>query len=148
MTAEEVAEATGLDRESAGLAKRREYDETLTLDGTGEETNRALAEIEQAGLNYTHSGRFYGVMGANDKGKATVILSDLYRRLWGEIKTVGLGDSLNDLPMLSAVDIPVLVQKGDNNWEDMALQRLRKIRGIGPEGWNRAVEEILRTNIN
>lgn len=143
MTAEEVAGVTGLDIESAKLAKQREYDETVKFDVTGEEVNETLGKIKESGLTWTHGGRFYGVMKGNDKGKAVKIVTDLYRKMWGEIKTIGLGDSLNDLPMLSAVDIPILVQKTDYSWEDTNLPHLRKVQGIGPEGWSRAIEEMV-----
>ena len=148
MSVEEVAEETSLDIELAGLAKQREYDETVKFDVTGEEVDRALEEIKRAGLNHAHGGHFHDVMGANDKGKAVIILSDLYRRLWGKIKTVGLGDSMNDLPMLSVVDIPVLVQKKDRTWEGISLPRLCKVYGVGPEGWNKAIKEIISAETN
>jgi hypothetical protein len=45
--------------------------------------------------------------------------------------------------MLSVVDIPILVQKRDYTWENINLPRLRKVQGIGPEGWNKAIGEIL-----
>jgi predicted mannosyl-3-phosphoglycerate phosphatase (HAD superfamily) len=81
-------------------------------------------------------------MGGGGKGKAAEILSRLYRKMWGEIRTVGLGNGLNDLPLLEQVDIPILVQKRDHSWEDMNLPRLRKVQGVGPEGWSRAIAEI------
>ena len=62
--------------------------------------------------------------------------------MWEQIRTVGLGNGLNDLPMLSQVDIPVLVQKRDHSWEDIDLPLLRKVQGVGPEGWSRAIVEI------
>jgi len=144
MSVEEVAVLTGLDRESARRAKEREYDETVNLEGTPEEIERVLNAIKQAGLNYDHGGRYYGVMGPNDKGKATTILIDLFRKKLGQVETVGLGDSLNDLPMLSVVDVPILVQKWDYTWENINLPRLYKVRGVGPEGWNKAVKEIIK----
>ena len=150
MTAEEVARESGLDIESAKLAKQREYDETVVIASeakeshiTPEKVDKFLERIKQVGLNWTHGGRFYEVMGDNDKGKAVKIVSDLYCRMWGEIETIGLGDSLNDLPMLSAVDIPILVQKRDYTWESINLPRLRKVQGVGPEGWSGAIEEII-----
>jgi mannosyl-3-phosphoglycerate phosphatase len=142
MSAAEVAEMTGLNTEFAKLAKQREYDETVKFDLSGEEMSKVFEKIREAGLNWTRGGRFYDIMGGNDKGKAVEILTGLYRKMWGEIKTVGLGDSLNDLPMLSVVDIPILVQKRDYSWEDINLPRLRKVRGVGPEGWIRAIVEI------
>jgi len=169
MSAEEVASESGLDVESAKLAKQREYDETVVIVSpspsvilseaknlnmrlrvnsakqshiTPEEVDKFLNEIKQAGLNWTHGGRFYEVIGGNDKGKAVKIVSDLYRKMWGKIEIIGLGDSLNDLAMLFAVDVPILVQKRDSSWENVNLPRLRKVRGVGPEGWSRAIEEI------
>ena len=147
----EVAGETGLDIESAKLAKQREYDETVVVASEAKqshisagEIDKFLQKIKQAGLNWTHGGRFYSIMGDNDKGKAVKIVTGLYREMWGEIETIGLGDSLNDLPMLSVVDIPVLVQKKDRSWESIDLPRLRRIQGIGPEGWSRAIEEIIK----
>lgn len=143
MSAEEVAEDAGLDLEAARRAKLREYDETLKLAATPEEVEKLLKAIKEAGLNCAHGGRYLDVMGANDKGRAVGILGDLFSRKLGQIETVGIGDSLNDLPMLAAVDIPILVQKPAGRWEEMDLPRLGRIEGIGPEGWNRAIERII-----
>lgn len=142
MSAEEVARESSLDLESAKLAKQREYDETVRFDVSDEEVSKALQKIRQVGLNWAHGGRFYDIIGDNDKGKAVRIVSNLYGKLWGEIETIGLGDSLNDLPMLSEVDMPILVQKGDYSWEKINLPRLQKVQGIGPEGWSRAIEAM------
>jgi len=143
MSAAEVAEITGLNLEFAKLAKQREYDEPVEFDPSGErDLSKFLAKLGEAGLSWAYGGRLYHVMRGGDKGKAVEILSGLYRKMWGEIRTVGLGNGLNDLPMLSQVDIPILVQKRDYSWEDMNLPRLCKVQGVGPEGWSRAIVEI------
>jgi len=147
MSVEEVASLTGLDLEAAQRAKAREYDETLNLEEAPEEINEVLNAIKGKGLNYTPGGRYYDVTGPNDKGKATRILIDLFNRKSGPIKTIGIGDSPNDLPMLSAVDIPILVQKPRGTWEEIDIPHLRRAEGIGPEGWARAVEEILEHGV-
>jgi len=144
MSAEEVASLTRLDLEAAQRAKAREYDETLNLEGTPDEINIVLNAIKEKGLNYTSGGRYYDVTGPNDKGKATRILIALFNRKSGPIKTIAIGDSPNDLPMLSAVDIPVLVQKVGGIWEGIDIPNLYRVEGIGPEGWARAVEEIIK----
>jgi mannosyl-3-phosphoglycerate phosphatase len=143
MTSEEVAAETGLDLISAHNAKEREYDETVKLEGTLEDTERFLSAIANVGLHYTHGGRAFNVMGGSDKGRAASILIELFRKKLGEVKTAGIGDSLNDLPMLQTVDIPFLVQKPDGSWEDFDLTGMRKIEGIGPYGWKKAVTELL-----
>ena len=143
MSPEEVARETGLDLEAARRAKRREYDETLKLDGTPREIERVLSAIQEAGLNYAYGGSYYDIMGANDKGRAAIILIELFRRKLGELQTIGLGDSVNDLPLLAIVDIPVLVQKPGVRWEEVDLPVLRRAEGIGPVGWRKAVEELI-----
>ena len=143
MSAVEVAEITGLSLESARLAKQREYDEPVEFQSSGEkDLGDLLAKLRKAGLDWSYGGRLHHVMGGGGKGKAVEILSGLYRKMWGQIRTVGLGNGVNDLPMLSQVDIPILVQKRDHSWEDSNLPRLRKAHGIGPEGWSRAIVEV------
>ena len=160
MSAIEVAEITGLNIEFARLAQQREYDETIVIAvsqspeyGEGEakrsriipgDIDTFLKKLRETGLNWAYGGRLYHVTGGGDKGKAVEILSDLYRKMWGRLKSIGLGNSLNDLPMLSQVDIPILVQKRDYSWEDINLPRLRRVQGVGPEGWSRAIVEIFR----
>jgi mannosyl-3-phosphoglycerate phosphatase len=142
MSAAEVAATTGLNLESARLAQHREYDEPVEFDPSGKGLSEFLAKLGEAGLNWSCGGRLHHIIGGGGKGRAVEILTGLYRRMWGEIRTIGLGNGLNDLPFLSQVDMPVLVQKGDGSWEDMNLPRLRRVRGVGPEGWSRAIGEL------
>jgi len=139
-----VSEDTGLDIESARLAKMREYDEAFKLNGDEETADRLKKHIKSEGLNYTRGGRYWHILGDNDKGKAVSILTELYRKEYGDVKTIGLGDSLNDLPMLKAVHVPVLVQK-QNGKHDPKIDYpgIRRVEGIGPVGWNMAIQEIV-----
>ncbi len=84
-------------------------------------------------------------MGCNDKGRSVSILSDLYRQQWSNIKTIGLGDSLNDLPMLKVVDIGILVQKPGGIYDPAVTDpSIKKGNGIGPAGWNKELISILK----
>jgi mannosyl-3-phosphoglycerate phosphatase len=139
-----VSKDTGLDIESSRLAKMREYDEAFKLNGDEETAERLKEYIKSEGLNYTRGGRYWHIMGDNDKGKAVNILTGLYKKEYGDVKTIGLGDSLNDFPMLKAVDIPVLVQKQDGKHDPkIEDSEIRRVEGIGPIGWNMAVQEIV-----
>ena len=142
MSAVEIAGLTGLDVKSAQLAKKREYEETLNLKDAEPETELILNEIERAGLTWSRGGRFYSVSGGSDKGKATKIVTGLFGKKLGKIKTIGIGDGFNDVAMLSEVDYPVLVQKPGGCWEDIDLRGLYRVGGVGPEGWVRAIEEL------
>lgn len=142
MSTVDVAEITGLSLESAKLAQQREYDEPVEFDSSRNDLSEFLAKIGEAGLNWSHGGRLYHVIGGGSKGKAVEVLSGLYGKMWGKIETIGLGNGLNDLPLLQHVDIPMLVQKSDDSWEDIDLPRLRRVPGVGPEGWSRAISEL------
>jgi mannosyl-3-phosphoglycerate phosphatase len=143
MTPAEISLLSGLTEVEAALAKEREFDEPFLFEGD-EQRERELEEAVRAkGFNLTQ-GRFFHILGESDKGKAVAVVADLYRRRYGEIFTVALGDSLNDLPMLERVDYPVLVKKPDGR-HDPRIQAPRLIRaeGIGPVGWNRALLALL-----
>jgi mannosyl-3-phosphoglycerate phosphatase len=142
MNAVQVANLTGLDLASARLARKREYDETLSLTGSETEIRLILSEIEEAGLSWSRGSRFYSVTGGNNKGKAVRILIELYNKKLGKIKTIGIGDSPNDEPMLAEVDVPVLVQKPGGFWEEIELPNLYKVEGVGPEGWVKAIKNL------
>ncbi|MHC4359172.1 MAG: HAD-IIB family hydrolase [Planctomycetota bacterium] len=58
--------------------------------------------------------------------------------------TVGIGDSLNDLPMLESVDIAVLVKGPEGKHEQrVTVDGLIRTEAIGPRGWNDAVLKII-----
>jgi len=141
MTVREVAELTGLAGEEAVLAKEREFDEPFIFEGRPD--GGFLKAIEVEGLRWTR-GRFYHIMGESDKGNAVRLLKTWYEKEHGEIVSIGLGDGMNDLPLLNAVDHPVLVRKEDGAYEEeISMTNLIKADGIGPEGWNRAVMRLL-----
>lgn len=145
MDVEEVCKDTGLDRECAAAAKQRDYDEAFRVLSDPSKEVILEQEVLKRGFNYTRGGRYHHITGKNDKGRAVRILSELFRRQWPHVKTIGLGDSLNDLPMLKAVDIPILVKKPDGSY-DTSIDELfiRKGDGIGPAGWNRELISILQ----
>jgi mannosyl-3-phosphoglycerate phosphatase len=148
MSEEEVARATGLSLADARLAKQREFDEPFILEGGDAAFEQLLPHIQARGLRGTRGGRFYHLMGANDKGTATVRLIQAYRRLAPAQKspgsTIGIGDSLNDLPMLQVVDRPVLVQRPDGSYDPgIDLPHLIRAPAVGPAGWNIAVLDLL-----
>ena len=147
MTEREVAKLCGLDAASARLARRREYDEPFVLDeADANQKRRFFSWIQQRGLRWRQGGRFLHLMGNNDKGLAASRMIELYRQLYGTIQTVGLGDSANDVDFLGVVDVAVLVARPDGLHDTEVVSRvprLRRQKGIGPEGWNAALLEIL-----
>ena len=143
LTAKEVATLCKLSSDQALLAKHREYDEPFIL-----EDEDLLGEIQEiakhAGLQVTRGGRFYHLVGGNDKGQAVLRLIDIYRQKYGTVRSIALGDSLNDLPMLAAVDIPVLLPKPDGRYNSSFIfDGLFFAKDAGPSGWKDAVLKII-----
>ncbi len=147
MSPEEVAVLTGLPISEAILSKERDFDEPFLFEDGEDRISEFIDAIEKSGLHWTQ-GRFYHILGDSNKGKAVKILMDYYKRAPGRVVTIGLGDSFNDLPLLQAVDYPVLVQKEDGSYEEkINLHNLIRADGIGPAGWNREVMKlIMRVN--
>jgi mannosyl-3-phosphoglycerate phosphatase len=147
MEAEEVAHLCDFSLSQAELAKQRERDEPFILEDEAYE-----AEIQEiAGhlnLQITKGGRFYHLTGQNDKGKAVLILKDIYKDTHGgkseSLKTIALGDSCNDRSMLEVVDYPILVQKPDGNYDQsVKLDNLLLASGYGPSGWSDSLLKLL-----
>jgi len=143
MSVEELAKLSELPQEEAALSKHREYDEPFVLD---EES--LIDKIQEAArlsnLQVTQGGRFYHLMGANDKGIAASHLIDIFRQKFHSIRSVALGDSINDMPFLAAVDIPILLPKPDGRHDSsVKLEDLIFAKDAGPTGWCDAVSIIL-----
>jgi mannosyl-3-phosphoglycerate phosphatase family protein len=143
VTVEELAKIVGMTHDEASRMSKRQYGETiLEID----KSYRAQFQqvLRDLGFRIIHGGRFFDVTAGNDKGKAVRILMDLYREKLGT-KTVfiGVGDSLNDAPMLEQTDYAILVQKYDGSWADVGISGIVRVEGIGPNGWQNAFAKIM-----
>ncbi len=149
MSYEEVSKLTGLPIEKAKLAKKREFTEPFVIEDESL-IEKLKEEAKKYGLKITKGGRFYHLIGeGQDKGKAVKITTDIFKNnSWKNSKTVGIGDSKNDIPMLKEVDIPVLIMKPDGSYEDINLPNLIKSKYPGSKGWNQVVLEILKNYQN
>ena len=145
MDVEEVARRTGLGLEDAALALERGYDEPFVLEDAG-----GLEGLEQAasrrGLRVTRGGRFHHLTGGADKGSALRRVLEAYAEQGRHFTSVGLGDSVNDRPLLEAVDRPILVPRPDGRPDPQlsaALPDAERAPYPGAAGWNAAVLAVL-----
>ena len=141
MSVAEVAVLTGLSEQAASLAIQRDFDEPFVFEDAVDGT--FLHAIEAEGLHWTQ-GRIFHIMGDHDKGRAVHLLLSLYRRRYGAITSTGLGDAYNDLPLLEAVDRPILVRHEDGGFDERVnLSHAMRTQQPGPAGWNEAVLQCL-----
>jgi mannosyl-3-phosphoglycerate phosphatase family protein len=141
MSAEEIAGLTGLSTTEAALARQRDFAEPFIFQENPDQV--FLQSIEQVGLHWTH-GRLFHIMGNHDKGKAFDILKTYYQQEGGHFQTIGLGDSLNDLPLLKKVDHPVLIRQQNGQHDSrIKIPGILKTQCSGSEGWHEAVMFLL-----
>ena len=146
MPPDEIVRLTELDQTSAERAARREFDEPFLIRRPLKPDERRLSQAAaDRGLLVTRGGRFYHLMGGCDKGNAVERLITWYRsERSAPLRSVALGDSPNDYPMLARADIPILVRSRQSFRElRPCIPHLAITRETGPAGWNTAVLETL-----
>ncbi len=145
LTEDQLASLCGLGPEEATFAKKREYDEPFMIEGGEKEIEIVKRKIKEKGMNYAWGGRFHHISGRNDKGRAVEILKEFLENQFFSISTVGIGDSLNDLPMLSLVDYPIFLQeKSDLLLDTLSrIENVTVIDGRGPEVWNKVMLNVV-----
>jgi mannosyl-3-phosphoglycerate phosphatase len=146
MTVEEVAADANLTVEEAKRAKQKEYNESFIFDEPEEKEALLVAKINERGFAVTHGGRYYNIHGKDaDKGIAVKRLTELFKQEYGgDVETIGIGDSRNDIPMLRAVDLPAVVKNKKGSWLELTLPNLYRAQGEGPAGWAEVVERFIR----
>jgi mannosyl-3-phosphoglycerate phosphatase len=90
--------------------------------------------------------RYHHLHGNYDKRHAVEILTSLYRRTYGKVTTIGIGDGPNDAPMLKKVATPIIVKRpsGAHQPELVAqFSQARLTKGIGPRGWAESVMQLV-----
>jgi len=142
MSIEEITRETALNLRLAEFIKQREYSEIIKIEGNRKEIESVLKKIKESGLSYTTRGKLYEIKSGNDEGKAVQVLAALFKMNFGDVSTMGIGDDESNMAMLATVDLPVLVQGQGNRWRKVRVKNIKKIKGIGPKGWSKAIKEL------
>ncbi len=143
----QIMEMTSLPKNEAVLAMKRKYTEPFIIsEADSARACEIIDEFGSSGFNVVSGGRFFHLMGKTDKGAAVKKTIEIYSSSYSDkIHSIGIGDSENDLPMLSVVDFPALVRKWDGSRiKSKAAEEFYRTDGIGPAGWNEAVLDFLQ----
>ncbi len=145
MEVSEVIAYTGLSESEAEQAMTREFSEPLIWQDSAHQLRKFEALIANHGLRLLRGGRFVHVIGACDKGKCLQWFRECYTRSGKFIpRFVALGDSQNDVAMLNAADIAVIVRSSHHEPPDLEKQSSVIItQETGPQGWADALTQIL-----
>jgi mannosyl-3-phosphoglycerate phosphatase family protein len=143
---QEIGKLTNMQGYQLKWAMEREFSIPLFYDEKTEEILQS--EIAQYDLQLVFGGRFIHLLSYVDKGKAFDLLMKLYRRKYNNIylKSIAIGDSLNDFPMLSLADYAILIKKEDGSFEKRKiLDNIIYSSEIGPRGWNKSLLTLLHS---
>jgi len=145
MEVSEVIASTGLPEAAARLAMTRDFSEPLIWQDSAHQLRKFEALIANHGLQLLQGGRFVHVIGACDKGKCLHWLRKRFSDLCGAAPAfVALGDSQNDVAMLNAADIAVIVRSSHHAPPDLEKRSSVLItEANGPQGWADSLTQIL-----
>jgi mannosyl-3-phosphoglycerate phosphatase len=147
MSVEDVAQICGVSMLSARLAKLREYSEPFRTVAGEPGMLRLLRHALNAQGFGCLAGSSFDLAGFHrDQGLAVRMLIALYRRALGLVRTVGLGDAFDDLPLLHRVDLPVIVAAGSDASSRQllaSLPRAELTKAPGSAGWAEHVLQIV-----
>jgi mannosyl-3-phosphoglycerate phosphatase len=139
MDVAEICDLTGLHPSNARLARQRSFSEPGVWSGTEAEKAEFLAQINMQGVSAREGGRFLTV----SFGKTKADQMAQVRARYAPRHTLALGDAPNDVEMLEAADVGVIIANPDR--QPLPLMsgeksgRILRTTQAGPQGWNKAV---------
>lgn len=143
MTADEVAEVTGLSPEAAALAKTRAFSEPGIWSGPDDALPGFRDHLQGQGIIAREGGRFLTFSMGKTKADQMMAIIAQYQPQ----HTIALGDAPNDIEMLETADYGVIVANPHRDplhtlaGEDSG-QIIRTVEP-GPVGWNQAVLSLV-----
>ncbi len=142
--AETIADHTALSLEDATSAAERLATEPIIWHDSQARWREFEQAIRDVGIKAVRGGRFIHLMGDIDKGTCLSRLRRIYATSTDPHPTiVGLGDAPNDLDMLSAADIAVVIPSVHGHSLAPTATRTIWPTEAGPAGWNAAILQIL-----
>lgn len=142
----DICAATGLSMTAARRAQNRQFSEPLIW----QDSDAALQHFQQAlankGLSTLRGGRFLHVLGDTDKGRALAAVQAVYAQTGKEVVSIALGDGENDIAMLQAADLPVLIRSPAHPLPELNTNKPLTISDeTGPAGWANSIKDLLKT---
>lgn len=143
MTTAQIAKVTGLTQAQAALAQQRAFSEPGLWLGNDVQRDSFLHHLGQYGVTARMGGRFLTLsFGATKADRMAQLIAE-YRPQC----TIALGDAPNDVEMLQAADIGVIIANPHHPpLPPLATEtqgRIIRTDLAGPTGWNAAILSLL-----
>jgi mannosyl-3-phosphoglycerate phosphatase len=147
MSSERFHEITKLSIEKSRLALQRRYQEGFLFQVPPSSHHiQALEQLlEEKKLRLTRGGIFWQVTGGADKGKGVRVLKTLLSQKYGQIITIGLGDSPDgDILFLNECDYGILIKNPATKEHTTEIPpTLIQTSLEGSQGWHEGIQYLL-----
>ncbi|MEQ8480957.1 MAG: HAD-IIB family hydrolase [Hoeflea sp.] len=144
----EVSARTGLSTEQAARARKRQFSEPGLWSGSNAELDRFRELLDAEGIRAQQGGRFMTLSFDSDKALRMTEIIDRYRNSRHEPFALALGDAGNDIGMLEAAALGVIIPNsghgGIPRLAGEANGQIIRETLEGPAGWNNAVLQMLQ----
>lgn len=146
---EGIMQMTGLTINEARLASQREFGEPLKWLGNDQQFQQFEQYINSQQGSLLKGGRFVHLSGDCNKGRALNWLMEKYQQESpsNNYVSIALGDSQNDVAMLSVVDYAVMIRSPVHDFPIMQGkigQHLYRTQQSGPRGWVEGIKYVLK----
>ena len=146
-TVDEISARTGLAAAEAAAARQRQYSEVGVWTGNRDQWREFLSYIGEHGLAAQQGGRFISLSFGASKADRMLTIAQEHRKRHGSAFVIALGDAPNDMAMLEAADMGIIVPNpghgGITALDGEATGRIIRADAPGPEGWNRAILALI-----
>ncbi|MEP3265071.1 MAG: HAD-IIB family hydrolase [Hyphomicrobiales bacterium] len=146
--AAEISQLTGLTLNAAKLSKARQFSEPGLWSGSDDELEGFRSFLKNEGIIAQRGGRFLTLSFGGRKVDQMQKIIDRHRANGVDPFCVALGDAPNDIAMLEAADLGIIIpnssHSGINELPGEATGKIIRATFTGPEGWNDAVLNVLR----
>ena len=152
-TVEEISSRTGLPAARSAFAAQRQFTEPGQWCGDKAAFREFCSLLERKGVHVTRGGRFATLTFGHSKAGRAIDMMHTCESEGRSVLSVALGDAPNDIEMIEAADIGIIIANPDHaGIPDLPGERCGKIwrsGQAGPSGWNaevlRLVDKIRKT---
>lgn len=138
---EQAVHFTGLAITEAKLSQQRQFSEPIIWLDDDEKKTEFIQIIHELGLHASQGGRFLTISSHHDKAKALKwVKNTLEKDCQTEFISIALGDGENDINMIDACDIKILIQ---NNNKHLLKPGWVMSEMCGPSGWNQEIMKVI-----
>ncbi|MEM9854292.1 MAG: HAD-IIB family hydrolase [Pseudomonadota bacterium] len=139
LSVDELSSVTGLSHEAARLAQMRSFSEPGIWRGNPGDLDTFVTKLAEKGITAQQGGRFLTLSYGGTKADRVKEITAAY----AADRTLALGDAPNDIGMLEAADIGIIVKnphgKALGPLKGEAQGTIIRTAAPGPDGWNEAV---------